>query len=54
MPTNEQHLHLVLAACQAKRDVDTRIFLRLAMVAFFFGTGCAFAMFLIGACLSVI
>ena len=54
MPTNEQHLHLVLAACQAKRAADMRNLLRLVIVAFSFGIGCAIVWFIIGTLMAVL
>lgn len=53
MPSNEQHLQLVLEACQAKRDADMRTFLELTLAAFSFGSGCAFVWLLVCACISV-
>ena len=54
MTTNEQHLELVLAACQAKRAADTRELVSTIIVAFSFGTGCAFAWFVIVSIMSLI
>ena len=48
MNTNEQHLQLVLAACEAKRAADIRGYIKLALAAFSFGTGVAFVWFLLG------
>ncbi|WP_156031915.1 hypothetical protein [Selenomonas sp. AE3005] len=52
MYSNEQHLQLVLAACQAKRAADMRNLLNLVIAAFF-GTGCAFVWFIIGTLMAV-
>ena len=53
MPTNEQHLQLVLAACQAKRAADTQKLFSLVIAAFSFGSGCAFIWFLIGSLMTI-
>ncbi|WP_295161373.1 hypothetical protein [Selenomonas sp. AE3005] len=53
MYSNEQHLQLVIAACQAKRAADMRNLLNLVIAAFFFGTGCAFVWFIIGTLMAV-
>ena len=42
MTTNEQHLNLVIAACQAKRAADMQKLFSLIVAAFSFGSGCAF------------
>ena len=49
MPTNEQHLQLVLDACEAKRADDMRNTLNIMIAAFCFGTGCAFVLLVTGA-----
>ncbi|MBP3198105.1 MAG: hypothetical protein J6N21_14015 [Butyrivibrio sp.] len=53
MYSNEQHLQLVLAACQAKRAADMRNLLHLMIAAFSFGIGCAFVWFIIGTLMAV-
>lgn len=54
MPTNEQHLQLVLAACRAKRVDDTRNMINTVLAAFSFGTGCAFAWFVAVSIMSLV
>jgi hypothetical protein len=54
MNTNEQHLRLVLAACQAKRAADIRSYIKLSLAAFSFGTGIAFVWFLLWSILTII
>jgi hypothetical protein len=54
MPTNEQHLQLVLAACRAKRVDDTRNMINTVLAAFSFGTGCAFAWFVVVSIMSLV
>ena len=54
MHSNEQHLELVLAACQAKRAADMRNYIKLSLAAFSFGTGVAFIWLFLGAALSLI
>ncbi len=54
MPTNEQHLELVLAACQAKRAADTRELVSTIIAAFSFGTGCAFMWFVVVSIMSLV
>ena len=54
MSTNEQHLQLVLAACQAKRAADMQKLFSLVVAAFSFGSGCAFIWFLIGSLMAII
>ena len=54
MTTNEQHLNLVIAACQAKRAADMQKLFSLIVVAFSFGSGCAFVWFLIGSLMALI
>lgn len=54
MTTNEQHLNLVIAACQAKRAADMQKLFSLIVAAFSFGSGCAFVWFLIGSLMAII
>ncbi len=54
MNTNEQHLQLVLAACQAKRAADIRSYIKFSIAAFFFGTGIAFVWFLLGSLMALL
>ncbi|WP_187620336.1 hypothetical protein [Selenomonas ruminis] len=54
MTTNEQHLNLVIAACQAKRAADMQKFFSLIVAAFSFGTGCAFIWFIICSLMAII
>ena len=54
MPNNEQHLRLVLAACQAKRAADMKRLVQLAITAFSFGTGCALVWILLGTFIAIL
>ncbi len=54
MPNNEQHLRLVLAACQAKRADDMKRLVQLAVTAFSFGTGCALVWVLLGTFIAIL
>ena len=54
MTTNEQHLNLVIAACQAKRAADMQKIFSLIVAAFSFGSGCAFVWFIICTFMSIL